>query len=569
MQARAPRWLSTVGLATLAACGGGGDGIVAPDPNLGIGQSLQVSGAQTFQLQADASGGQYVAVLVNTSLTASGAESFTLRGSGLTAPSPDLLSAGAATLARLAAPGSGPADAPMLDRAFEARLRARERAELTPRIAAARAWYARSIAPSAGTGSAASGTSTVLSPTARRNSALPASVNVGDTVTVNVNAIQACSSPLYHQAVVVAIGTRALILNDTQNPSGGFTSADFQAYAARFDTLVYPLDVNAFGQPTDLDHNGHIAIIFTEEVNKLTQRGSLVYTGGFTQTRDLFPLTTTGNLSGCPGSNQGEFFYLLTPDPLGQFGPARSTSFVDANTKAVVAHEFQHLINGSRRLYVNNAATFEATWLDEGLAHIAEELLFYHEAGLSPRSNLDASVTGSTAYTLDMKPNKERYSEYLANPSHTSPYANNDTLSTRGAAWDLLRYLADRNGPTDGDVFFRLVNSTDSGTVNVRAVFGDDFANKVRDWSVSHAADDVTTVAEYQQPSWNFHSIFGGAYPLPVQVMADGSTYSNAVVPGGAAFYRLAVPAGGLATITLGGQSSAASKIQVVVVRTR
>jgi hypothetical protein len=98
----------------------------------------------------------------------------------------------------------------------------------------------------------------------------------------------------------------------------------------------------------------------------------------------------------------------------------------------------------------------------------------------------------------------------------------------------------------------------------------------VRDWNVSHAVDDVSPVpAELTQPSWNWHSIFpplysGALYPLKFQVMTDGTSYGGSVVGGGAAFYKLAVPANGSATLTLGGQSaSAGSHLQLVVVRTQ
>ncbi|MEO8624147.1 MAG: hypothetical protein ABI625_23910, partial [bacterium] len=66
---------------------------------------------------------------------------------------------------------------------------------------------------------------------------------IGDLVNLNVNGEEPCVNAVYHPARVVAIGTHAVILSDTLNPKPGFTTADFQRYAARFDTLVYPLDV--------------------------------------------------------------------------------------------------------------------------------------------------------------------------------------------------------------------------------------------------------------------------------------------------------------------------------------
>ena len=68
---------------------------------------------------------------------------------------------------------------------------------------------------------------------------------------------------------------------------------------------------------------------------------------------------------------------MLAPDPLAQFGDQRKKSDVVNNTTGTLAHEYQHLINAGRRLYVNNAEFFETVWLNEGLSHIAEELLYY------------------------------------------------------------------------------------------------------------------------------------------------------------------------------------------------
>jgi hypothetical protein len=400
-------------------------------------------------------------------------------------------------------------------------------------------------------------------------------------VTVNVNGVESCTNPLYHRARVAAIGTTSIVLADSLNPPGGFTDADYARYAARFDTLVYPLDVNTFGQPTDLDGNGKIGLIFTLEVNRLTPSNSPTYVGGFTFSRDLFPLVATTRADACAGSNQGEFFYLLTPDPLGRVnGNRRTAGFVDSNTTAVIAHEFQHLINASRRLYVNNAPKFEEKWLDEGLAHIAEELLFYHEAGLAPRGNLGASdiqatQRRATAFNLDMTGggNTTRYRSYLGRTATSSPYAADDSLTTRGAAWSLVRYLADHAGTADGNLFMRLANGPAVGIENLQSVFGKDTPTQLRNWAVSNAMDDgATTDTAFQQPSWNWHSIYPvlyGTYSLQTTVLVEGGTTSASLAAGGAAYFKFAVPPGN-ATLTLGGASrSSGSHIQLVVVRTQ
>lgn len=283
--------------------------------------------------------------------------------------------------------------------------------------------------------------------------ALSGSLQMGDVVQLNVNGLDACSNPTMHAVRVVAIGTKALVFEDTQNPPGGFSASEYASFAAKFDTLVYPLDVGAFGAPTDIDNNGHIGIVFTRAVNELTPRGSSTYTIGFTFSRDLFPYAATARASACAASNQGELFYVLAPDPGGVVnGNVRTKGLIDSASTSVLAHEFQHLINASRRLYVNTTANgFEEKWLDEGLAHTAEELLFFHDAGLTPRSNLSATDIRATtkalnAFNTDIVGggNLARYERYLRGPAKSSPYAADDSLSTRGAAQNFLRYLADQ-----------------------------------------------------------------------------------------------------------------------------
>jgi len=555
MLPHAPRSLVLTCLALVAACGS--DGPLGPTGGtFSPGQSLAAESGRDVRVVSDGTAGTYVATVVNVGQDSTGTSSYSLRASGFEAIEVELFGD------RIPGPAANRSVSTVLtrDEVFESLLRDRERAELTPRFAAARRPNAISVP------------------------ALPTSVSVGDVITINVNPSEPCQNAVYHPVRVVAIGNKALVLNDTLNPKPGFSTADYQRFAARFDTLVYPMDVAAFGEPTDIDKNGHIAIVFTRAVNELTPRNSLSYVGGLTFSRDLFPQIGTERASACPTSNEGEYFYLMTPDPNGTInGNQRTNAFVDANSTAVIAHEFVHLINASRKLYVNTAAPkFEDKWLDEGLAHIAEELLFYRESGLAPRSNLNYQTLNSstrirTAYINDMGGNRGRLIEYLSSPQKASPYRAGDSLSTRGAAWSLLRYLADRASASDGDIWSRLVNNTAVGIANLKSVFGD-IAPLVRDWSASNAVDDTPGAsAELSQKSWNWHNIFAGAeslpalYPLQLIGMTPATgTYTGTVVPGGSQFFLFGVPANGTATLTLAGPSGgAASNLQLVIARTK
>jgi len=568
MLARSYRLLPLLVLGALAACKSDSTGT---QPGLDVGQPLKLTGAQDVTLAGGSSGAQYYVVLANNGTDPAEKASYTLVGNGLGTTTAALIPQEGASLSLTPFGAPRPAS-PAIDEAFEARLRSRERSLLSSRIPAARAWMdaQRNASRSSAIGSYS---------VSRRNAAVPANVKVGDTVTVNVNGTDPCDNADYRGARVVAIGTHSIVLADTSNPAGGFTDADYQRYAARFDTLVYPLDVDAFGAPSDIDQNGRVILVFTSAVNEETPHDAPAFVGGFTFARDLFPIIGNDRLDSCPASNEGEYFYIIAADPQGVInGNPRSVGFVDSVTTSIIAHEFQHLINSSRRIYINNANSFEDTWLDEGLAHIAEELLFYHEAGVGPRNNLSLNAIRATeqrrsAFNLDMPGNVGRYRSYLQKPASSSPYADNDSLPTRGAAWNLLRYLADQRSSTGDKVFFQLVNSTLTGIDNVQNVFGSNFTADVRDWNVSHAVDDIVPVPkELTQPSWDWHSLlpalYNEPYPLKTQVMTNGTSYTGTVMGGGAAYYKLAVPANGSATLTLGGQSaSAGSHLQLVVVR--
>jgi hypothetical protein len=510
-----------------------------------------------------------VLVLVDTGLSSISAKvnySVTATGTGVAgAISPPATARLPLTNVPPGASGSESASigAPVLDIGYGMRLNARNRARFAKGLRAARAAYR---------------SGTALPPGMSRSVSL-ADPQVGDIVTVNVGQ-EPCSPSVSRAARVAAIGSQSIVLSDTINPKGGFSTADFQRFAARFDTLVYPLDVTNFGAPADIDANKKVILLFTTAVNELTPRGSTSYVAGFFFDRDLFPIADTPKLPGCAGSNFGELFYLLAPDPTGLInGNVRQTSFVDSVTTSVLAHEFQHLINASRRLYVTQGVEeLEVNWLNEGLSHIAEELLFLHEAGLTPRQNIDTILIRSknsirTAFNVDQASNASRYRSFLVAPSENSPFRDDDSLETRGATYNLLRYLADRKGGTDAATWQALVNTTKTGIPNLSSVFGSDIAAKERDWNVSHYTDDAVAgvPAEWTQPSWNWHSVFkalagtGRAYPLEVKSLSTGTPAAGTLIGGAAAYYRFSVPPNVTATVTL----TAPAAIDARVIRIR
>ena len=568
----------TVIVAVLAPGASACTGVSTP-VNLAVGGMATVTGAN-FCVGGGAVNAEYTLVAYNSSLDGATVLNATVIANGVAAP--PATSRAPSTLAPLAVrspSGAMSSAAPVADVAFHDRLMSMTHA-LGRNIASARATRSARLSASP------SASVRAFTPTVSRN-AIPANVALNDIVSLNTNGNSACSNLQTRFFRVAAIGTKSIVLADTANPKNGFTDTDYQRFATRFDTLVYPLDVGAFGAPSDIDGNGKVAILFTKEVNALTPANSGSYVGGFFFGRDLFPKTDPDPKAfTCATSNEGEMFYMLVPDPAGTVnGNRHSTGFVDSLTTSVLAHEFQHLINAGRRIYVStNAQDFEDKWLDEGLAHEAEELLYFRESGMQPRQNLDDAairVNSHTTYPLwkaDASSNFGRLIDYLENPGAASPMDTDDELATRGAAWSFLRYAVDRSFPSDGNVWFRMVNSDVTGILTVKAGLQADPVPMLGDWAIANYVDDlgISTDPRFNHLSWNYRDIYGKTFlnlnglPLKLTPLPDNLSINIQSKGASATYYRLSVATGKEALLTFAsGGGAPNSSFKFTVIRTK
>ena len=383
---------------------------------------------------------------------------------------------------------------------------------------------------------------------------------IGDLMNINTNSSSSCANPYIRTGRIVAITNRAIIVSDTANPANGFTAPDYEYFGSTFDTLVYPVDTLNFGAPTDIDNNQHVILFFTRAVNELTPPNQSFYVGGFFYSRDLFPKNSEGSVQGCAGSNFGELFYLLAPDPDGVINRnVRTVEFVKSVTVGTLAHEFQHIINASRHLYVNASSTFEDTVLDEGLAHEAEELTFYRASGLAPEQNIaypmiQLSQKTQTAFDNFGSANFRRFREFLTSSLTASPYGANANITTRGAIWSFLRYAADRRGESETQLWFNLANPPSGihGIANLTRAITPDISAWVRDWTIATYADDFVPGAQAVDldPSWNIRSMVSGmnegAWPLSIEQLDTTGVTSVNITDGSAAYLSFGVAAGAI-----------------------
>jgi Bacterial Ig-like domain (group 1) len=530
--------------------------------------------AGSFCLQSTQPGTEFGLVVYNGSTAVGSSTGVQVTGSGMAA-----IGSGANVAASML-PTAGPASSVRINDAFEYALRERERRDTPPYVAAARA-YARQLRQepaglrAQALGAAGTGVTRQITD----------AVQVGDLVQLNTNAADYCTNPTPTTGRVVAISQSATVVADTSNPVGGFTDAEYAGFAAAMDTLVNPVDTTAFGAPYPLGGNKRTVIFFTKAVNQLTVDASQGVVLGFYYERDLLPVAS------CAGSNYANMFYVLVPDPNGTInggnGITKSKTAVTQYAISTIGHEYQHLINASRRMYILNVPASmvnEVTWLNEGLSHIAEDLIFYRAAGLGPRMNIGAAQLADTkvnnAFNEFEQGDATRFQYYLTGTETHAPVGveGDDNLYLRGAVENFLRYLCDRLNPTtDGNFWYRLVNDSTVGLPNLQHVIGTDPEPLFREWATSVFTDDYVSgvASQFTEPSWNWRQVlplkYTSGFDLATHQLSNGVPVGVGLTARGVGFFQFAVPSGqqGLITVTGPGGAALPSNIQLTLVRTK
>lgn len=477
-------------------------------------------------------------------------------------------------------------------------------------------------------------------------SLIGAGSSVGDTLHINFPvqgqslSITPCDSaaPDTVTAVIRRVSSRAIFAADTSNP-GQFSASDYDQMANEFDNFIFAADSAYFGAPADIDGNGHVIVLFTRRVNNLTPPNSNTRIGGFFLPTDLARSSSSspdGSQSArfCRHSNVAELLYLEAPDPGGTAGPQTSVAQARDNARSTSSHEFQHLLSAEDRVIKQPGTFFDLqdTWLDEGMSHIAEEIVGLVIGQHGTRQNLAfADVTGSggtalmdtttqtTVFNVFHIENFARLAQYWLAPATTRALATEDptgtaSLKMRGFAYVFLRWLGDQFGPagsggavpgSDEQVLFRRIAgggpSLQTGVDDILGAVSDvsgrspTWPELVSDFSIMADVDDIgVALASSQQtlPSWNLPDIFQGLHdntsgsppdnpfkirPYPLLVTRTGFTVDTTsldIDAGTASYFEFSASGSAPAfALTLtdpsGAALSASANAQVTVVRTK
>ncbi|MGB0542102.1 MAG: hypothetical protein ACPGPI_00180 [Longimicrobiales bacterium] len=346
-------------------------------------------------------------------------------------------------------------------------------------------------------------------------------------------------------AVARYVGDRAAFFVDQDAPEGGYTRDDLRAFSDQFDHVIWPVVTSAFGDPSDLDANERIVILFTPVVNALTPRGATGFIGGFFFGLDLLPDET--------GSNAGELFYSLVPDPDGEYSDPRPKSALQEITPAVLSHEFQHMVSFNERVLLRGAQANEAVWLSEGLAQFAEELVArsYEEAG---------DVENTELFREGVRDRSRRYLGDTENVSLIIS-SGNGTLEERGAGYLYTAYLTDRFG---SDLPGRLARTTRTGVANVEAETGTPWRDVLSDWWAAVVLDEPgAEAAPLVYPSVDLQGFLGDPFPLQPTPLGGADFERMGTLRSSSVAYYIVDPSeSGTMTVRLGGEGGGSSAPQ-------
>jgi hypothetical protein len=296
------------------------------------------------------------------------------------------------------------------------------------------------------------------------------------------------------QARLTALSAHALawVEEGSQGPDQGL----IEKMLEQFSGEDYDLVGRRFGLPSDVDGDGRVSFLFTPLVDQV---GGLA---GFYSASSTLPEELGGT------GDQMDLMFLSPTQPAQSYRP-------------LLVHEFQHLVNFNQHVLVRGGEG-ERNWLNEGLSHLAEDLVAgYEDSGQN-----------------------EIIAAFLADPSAVG--LEGEALMDRrkrGAAYLFVRSLADRLG--EGAVL-RLVNTGLADRDNVERATGEGFGQLLAGWG---AQLYLSGLGLFAHPRFDYDSALLRAgvlrgFPLPVALehRAGGASLSGGLRPRGVALVHLRGP---------------------------
>jgi hypothetical protein len=217
-----------------------------------------------------------------------------------------------------------------------------------------------------------------------------------------------------------------------------------------FDDAVCPAATRLLGRHRDVDGDGRFTILLTPWLSRLSD--GTVSLGGFVRGSDFYWEVEP------PLGNRCDMMYLNAELNAGP------------HVRTLIAHEYTHAITLCEHVFnrylPDRLGQEEESWLDESIAHLAENLHNYSW------SNLDHRIS---AFLSD----PERYRLVVDDYYAAGIWRGH---GNRGSTYLFLRWCVDHYGP---EILRDLVQTNLVGVENIEVAVGRPFDELYRDWSVA------------------------------------------------------------------------------------
>ncbi len=268
-------------------------------------------------------------------------------------------------------------------------------------------------------------------------------IHVTDTALENPRAYHCVRSRL------IAEGKGIRVYLDSDQQESELSNGLAEELVRLFDEDIQPTSRRDLGSHLDVDGDGKFAILLTHWLGKL--QGGRTTVGGFVRGSDF----DTGIAR--PFSNCADVMYLnsnLKP------GPA---------LKTLLAHEYTHAILFSARYAAKqglSGANCEEDWLNEAIAHVAENLQSNDWSNLDHRIHAFTKDSGNCPLVIPDYYRTGRWRDH----------------GCRGATYLFLRWCVDTHGE---GLLHKLIHSRSSGAQNLERATGTPFAELFRHWTIA------------------------------------------------------------------------------------
>lgn len=399
---------------------------------------------------------------------------------------------------------------------------------------------------------------------------------VGDAATVRLRNldVSGCASFLTVTGRVAYVGTKNIIIEDTQNPVLNIDTT-YAQIGQEFDQVMMPILETNYGNPlvndAVLDNNGKFIMVFTDKISTMANGG----VAGFVSPCDYFP--ASGSTA---SSNVGEYFYAIAPKQTGTITGTNTPPVWRWSMRGTIIHEVKHIVSTAERF--SRGGNFEESWLEESTARLSEELFERARYGFAQRANIGWGSAGNPVgpYCGVRACNGQargivRVFEELDDKWYVSPHAfsnigriSSSDFSFYATAWSLLRWTIDANATKSEAAILKGMTQegTLTGIANFNNQMGMTFTDALPKWSLSMVVDDypgfTPADATLKQPSWNLRDVYAGMNTDFQSISVDWP-FQPTPIPFGTFSRTGTVRAGAAAVLQLSGAQSAKQTIEL------